>query len=434
MDISNKTPPTKTSPFPIEPSTHISLNDIISPFCLRVLTILNTSKHTTCLVGGCVRDILQNKQHKDVDLATTFPPLEAMERLQHHHIHVVATGLKHGTISAFYHGEMIEITTLRSDTKSWGRKADVSFHTSFQEDASRRDFTFNALYVDLDGNVFDFFDGIQHLQQNLVTFIGDPEQRIQEDYLRILRYIRFFTEYDRRPHPPEIIIKALEKQKTNLSQLSKERIRDELLRILSLPSPQKGVHLLYTQGLFPFLIPHASLSDEIIQKFICWIQYKKNTSYGEIPLSILRLAFLLQEHTSLDPIQQDLALSRKTTTQLKDLLQFKHFSGMTMTRFYNFLYNYPIEILYGMFDLYQLNDKDQTTLTSYKEILEKNKTYLPFKKHPPITGKDLLQQGIKPGKKLGDIQKKIIKSWIKSGFTMTKEQCLEKAQEIKKQK
>ena len=143
-------------------------------------------------VGGCIRKILNNEEIDDIDLATNLKPDEVKDALKKKYINFYETGIDHGTITANINEENFEITSLRKDILTDGRHAKVKFSDSWREDASRRDFTINSIYSDMYGNLYDPFDGKNDLEKKIIRFIGDPEKRIKEDYLRILRYIRFF--------------------------------------------------------------------------------------------------------------------------------------------------------------------------------------------------------------------------------------------------
>ena len=163
--------------------------------CQKVLKILNHKNETSRIVGGYVRNYLRNIETKDIDIATKLIPDEVISLLSKAGIKTVPTGLSHGTISAFINDQTFEITTLRKDTNYDGRHADIEFTDDWAVDASRRDFTINALYMNSDGDIYDPFDGVSDLNSGIVKFIGDPEKRIKEDYLRILRYYRFLSFY-----------------------------------------------------------------------------------------------------------------------------------------------------------------------------------------------------------------------------------------------
>ena len=156
-------------------------------------------------VGGCIRKIINDEKVDDIDLATNLEPKEVSDALKKNNINFYETGVKHGTITALIDDFKFEITSLREDILTDGRHAQVKFSKDWKKDASRRDFTINSIYSDAEGNLFDPFNGKKDLEKGVINFIGNPNERIQEDYLRILRYIRFFLNYSKQKHDPEII-------------------------------------------------------------------------------------------------------------------------------------------------------------------------------------------------------------------------------------
>jgi len=182
-------------------------------------------------VGGCVRKILNNEKFDDIDLATNLKPDEVKECLKNNNIDFFETGIDHGTITARIDEKNFEITSLRKDVSTDGRHAVVEFTNEWTEDALRRDFTINSIYADKEGNLFDPNDGVKDLENGKIEFIGDPEKRVKEDYLRILRYVRFFLNYSKQEH--KLNVKKIIKQNINgIVKLSKERLIDELKKLV----------------------------------------------------------------------------------------------------------------------------------------------------------------------------------------------------------
>ena len=182
-------------------------------------------------VGGCVRKILNNEEIDDIDLATNIDPENISKALKNNNIDFYETGIEHGTITAIINGQKFEITSLRKDILTDGRHAKVQFSKNWKDDASRRDFTINAIYADIDGNLFDPFDGRQDIKDGKIIFIGDAGIRIKEDYLRILRYVRFFLNYSKIEHDKKII-KLIRQNIIGVRNLSKERLLDELKKLV----------------------------------------------------------------------------------------------------------------------------------------------------------------------------------------------------------
>jgi tRNA nucleotidyltransferase/poly(A) polymerase len=182
-------------------------------------------------VGGCVRKIINKENFDDIDLAVNLNPKDVCEALNKNDIKYYESGIEHGTITALINNIKFEITSLRKDVDTDGRHAKVEFSDNWKEDASRRDFTINAIYADIDGSLFDPFDGKKDLENGKILFIGNVEIRIKEDYLRVLRYIRFFLNYSKAKHEPSVI-KIIKKNLAGVSSISPERLLDELQKLV----------------------------------------------------------------------------------------------------------------------------------------------------------------------------------------------------------
>jgi len=191
-------------------------------------------------VGGCVRKIIKKQNVDDIDLATNLRPNEVCDALKKKQINYYETGIDHGTITAIIEDNKYEITSLRKDISTDGRHAKVEFSLDWKEDATRRDFSINSIYSDKDGNLFDPYNGKKDLERGKVNFIGDAENRIKEDYLRILRYVRFFINYSNQDHDPKII-KIIKKNIDGVSKLSSERLLDEFKKLLESSGEEKIV-------------------------------------------------------------------------------------------------------------------------------------------------------------------------------------------------
>ena len=189
-------------------------------------------------VGGCVRKILNNEKVDDIDLATNINPQEVKQVLKKNDIKFFETGIEHGTITAIIDDQKYEITSLRSDLSSDGRHAKVEFTKDWRKDAERRDFTINSIYADINGNLFDPFNGKEDLKNGKIIFIGNEEKRIKEDYLRILRYFRFFALYSKTNHNSQTL-KNIKKNLNGISRISSERLLDEFKKIVISDSLQK---------------------------------------------------------------------------------------------------------------------------------------------------------------------------------------------------
>jgi poly(A) polymerase len=207
------------------------------------------------IVGGAVRDTLGGQRVDDIDLATRWPPDVVTQKLEAVRVKVIATGIAHGTVTANLSTGPVEITTLRRDVSTDGRHATVAFTDDWRADAARRDFTINALYADItSGEVFDYFGGVDDLSAGVVRFIGEPLKRIAEDHLRILRFFRFHTRYAKGDADP-VSLAACTARANDLMALSRERIADELLKLLSLPAPADTMAMMLAHGIWKPVVP-----------------------------------------------------------------------------------------------------------------------------------------------------------------------------------
>lgn len=208
-------------------------------------------------VGGAVRDTRLGLPVKDIDMATTLEPDEVMIRLKRADIHRVPTGIEHGTVTAVLPGGPVEITTLRHDVSTDGRRATVEFAEDWRDDAARRDFTINALYADpLSGEIVDYFGGLADLAERRVRFIGDARQRIREDHLRILRYFRFQARFGSQPADEEAE-RACSELAATLKGLSRERVGMEMMNLLGLSDPAPTVARMAELGVLAVILPEA---------------------------------------------------------------------------------------------------------------------------------------------------------------------------------
>ena len=230
------------------------------PALVRVLDALPTAR----VVGGAVRDALAGRAVADIDLATPLLPAAVAAALSAAGIRTVPTGLEHGTLTAVANGRGFEITTLRRDVATDGRRATVAFTGDWREDAARRDFTINAMSMARDGTVFDYFGGIADLRAGIVRFVGDPATRIAEDYLRILRYFRFFARYGVGVPDPAALA-AIRGGVAGLAGLSVERVWSELSGLLAVPDPGAAVVLMAQSGVLATLLPEGAAPEGLLR-------------------------------------------------------------------------------------------------------------------------------------------------------------------------
>ena len=272
----------------------------------RILAALEAAQGMTRYVGGAVRDDLLGQPVSDIDFATRLRPEQVIEKLEAAHIKSVPTGIEHGTITAIADGQPAEVTTLRADVSTDGRRATVAFTDDWMADASRRDFTINALYADPEsGEIHDYFGGLEDLQAGRVRFIGDPLIRIAEDHLRILRFFRFHGRFG-AGEPDAAALEACTARANDLMALSRERIADELLKLLALPNPGVTVALMIAHGILLPVLPEIE-SAERLELLIA-----AEAKAGLEPDPLRRLAALLpQDPDAAEKIAARLKLSNR---------------------------------------------------------------------------------------------------------------------------
>ena len=368
-------------------------------------------------VGGCVRKIINNEKVDDIDLATNLLPEQVCEVLKKKEINYYESGIDHGTITALIDNYKFEITTLRKDVSTDGRHAKVEFTNNWKDDASRRDFTINAIYSDAEGNLFDPYNGKKDLEEGYINFIGDVNKRIQEDYLRILRYIRFFLNYSKQPHNSEI----LRKLKINIggvSKLSKERLLDELKKIFKLGTLEKLINEKLSLELILIIFPELK-NYNLFNK----LNSEKRNVLREVDFIFLLSLMIIDNSDNVDYFLYKYNLSKKDQKRIKIIHGFykDKFNLKKFTQ-YNFNEYFYYEGNQAVLDVLRFKViKSKKIDKSLIELIEyyKNK---PIPKMP--IGAELLMQKYKipEGKQLGVKLKKIEVEWVKNNFTISDKQ------------
>jgi poly(A) polymerase len=278
-----------------------------------LLRALGAAEGQTRYVGGCVRDTLLGLPVSDVDLATRLAPADVMRRLKAARIKAVPTGLAHGTVTAIVEGVPVEVTTLRRDVATDGRRATVAYTEDWREDAARRDFTINALSADpASQRIFDYFGGEADLAARRVRFIGDPLTRIAEDHLRILRFFRFHARFG-AGEPDPAGLEACAARANDLMALSRERIADELTKLLALPEPAATVRLMVGRFILRPVLPEVD--QEGAERLERLVEREKAARIAADPLR--RLAALLPADPEVaGAVAARLRLSKKAQRRL----------------------------------------------------------------------------------------------------------------------
>ncbi|RWD38980.1 CCA tRNA nucleotidyltransferase [Mesorhizobium sp.] len=398
----------------------------------RLLAALADGGEEARVAGGAVRNALIGQPVADVDIATTTVPDETIRRAEAAGFKAVPTGIEHGTITIVAGGKPFEVTTLRADIETDGRRAKVSFGRDWKADAERRDFTINALYAEADGTIVDLVGGVADIEARRLRFIGDPEARIREDYLRILRFFRFFAWYgDGRPDAEGL--KACARLKEGLGQLSVERVWSELKKLLSAPDPSRALLWMRQASVLTSVLPESEKwGIDAIQALT-----RAEKDLGWTPDPLLRLE----------------AIVPPDAARLKTLAERLRFSVSDAGRLRQWALTAPVEPKTTEAELAKrlyrgdhqgLVDRLRLSLASARgRAVEDNDALLKaggfsrllafagkWKKPDfPLKGADLTTLGASPGPKLGATLKNLENEWVESGFALDRGALLERAAE-----
>ncbi len=376
-----------------------------------------SSKSEIRYVGGCIRKIIKNEKIDDIDLATNLDPQQLSNALKNNNINFYETGIEYGTITAVIDDFNFEITSLREDVETDGRHALVKYSNDWKKDASRRDFTMNAIYSDIDGNLFDPFNGKDDLEKGFVKFIGDPEQRIKEDYLRILRYLRFHLSYSKNKHEIEIT-RLLKKNIIGISNLSKERLIDELKKffksnILTNLSKDK-----FSLELFEIIFPQLKNF-----KLFSNLNSFAKTKIEEPDFIFLLSTLIIDGTDNTDYFIYKFKISKKNQKRLKiiddfykDKFSSKSFSENNLNKIFYFKGKQAlIDIL--SFKIFTSRRIDKKIVNLIKQFQSKDIPIMPF------GAKFLMEKyQIPEGKNLGTKLKSIEEEWVNNNFKLSDKQ------------
>ena len=368
-------------------------------------------------IGGCVRKALSNENIDDIDLAVDLTPEEVKLILKNNNIKFFETGIEHGTITAKINNEKLEITSLRRDIKSYGRHADVEFTKKWYEDAARRDFSINCIYADLEGNLYDPFEGKKDLKNGKVKFIGNAENRIREDYLRVLRYIRFFLDYSNQPHDLDIQKKIL-KNISGINKISKERLLNELEKIFKSKNIFKINDDEFLVKILNLVFPelkNIQLLEKLNDQALEILQSKDFLFW----LSIL----IIDETDNTDYFLYKYKLSNNDKKRIKFLYQnypkLSDNNFFSEKNFHKLVYYNDKSLVIDLIDFkICVSKKDITKMIKLKKlIIETNKPIFPIK------AKNLIEEyNLKEGRELGTKLKKIEDVWVQNNFKITNQE------------
>ena len=362
-------------------------------------------------VGGAVRNSLLNCEVGDIDIATPLLPADVTRRLESAGITALPTGIEHGTVTAITGGKAFEVTTLRRDVSTDGRRATVEFSKDWADDASRRDFTINALYASLDGEVFDFTGGFADLDAGRVRFIGEASARIREDYLRILRLFRFHAWYGRGEIDEEGL-RAAAAERSGLRKLSGERVQKELLRLLEAENPLPSLRAMAATGILAEIIPNAPRLDRLDRLTAI------DAAHFFAADAVLRLAALLPNDLALvKSLAERLRLSNENRERIEDLAGAteKLVPYLSVREVHRLLYRLDTRRFRDRVLLRWSEDGKNSNAIAWRALLALADTWT--RPRFPLTGCDVMAAGVPEGPHVGRVLAEVEKWWIDSDFT-----------------
>ena len=407
-------------------TNEIQYNFLKDKLCMKIFSLLNEKEDTARFVGGCVRDSIIGLKTNDIDIATKLNPEDVVKILGSESIKVIPTGIDHGTVSVFSKDFNFEITTLRSDISTDGRHAEVIFSDSWEEDSLRRDFTINSIYLKQNGELYDPHNGIQNLKDKKIIFIGNPDERINEDYLRILRFFRFNAFYgNNNLKLSSDSIKACIKNKNKIKKLSSERVQNEFFKILNSSDPYFIISIMRKIEILDLLFEHK-VETKIFKKLLL---IEKENSFSKN--HILRFASLALKNKKINANNlQMFNFSKKERKELCLLTnqEFEIHNKLNKSDIKKILYSIDRKTLKDMAKLSWALSNNRVTNKNWKNVLSQiDKVAIPIF---PLKAKDILDYGLEEGPIIGEILKTVEQDWIDSNFEHNKEDLLFKLKAI----
>ncbi|MBT5110043.1 MAG: CCA tRNA nucleotidyltransferase [Rhodospirillaceae bacterium] len=385
-----------------------------APEPAAVFQTLESAGAQVRFVGGCVRDSLVGRPVNDVDIATDAEPVRVMALMQAAGFKTIPLGVDHGTVMVVVDGESFEITTLRRDIDTDGRRATVEFTDDWDADAARRDLTFNALSLEVDGTIHDPFDGVADLHAGRVRFVGDATTRIQEDFLRLLRYYRFFAHYGRPPSDSDARA-ACRALAPNVERLSGERIRAELFKLLAAPDPGPVLDMMRDDGVLRHVIQVEGNIERVAR--LVAVEAKMNLADPARRL----FALLSLESDELRAAARRLRLSN---AERDFLLQLKENAGrlrvdVATARLRHAIYRLGAPLSRELALLGWADDGDEAGWRAILDVIDAWTSIA-----LPVSGADVLTLGVEPGAMVGAHLRRVEEWWIDGDFKADRDACL----------
>ena len=399
-----------------------------APPTRRVLDALTATGGEARFIGGCVRDALLKRPIRDIDIATPLPPETVMDLMTKAGIKVVPTGLSHGTVTAVSNGVPFEITTLRVDVETDGRRAKVAFTDDWVADAARRDFTMNAFSCTTDGDVYDYFGGLEDLGHGRVRFVGNARERIQEDVLRLLRFFRFYATYGQPPADRDALA-ACRALAERLPLLSGERVRVEIFRTLMAPDPADVMALMQGERVLPHVLPEAGPVGRL--RLMSWLDTRAIKMAHIAAHPVRRLGALLDtDATGAEAVAERLKMANRQRRRLvmlaappasvrfdtppADLRRALHHLGPDAVT--------DLALLAWAGDLSVEARQPPGRTRAWTDVLEQAAAWTGVSF--PLKGRDVMDRGITHGPRIGHLLKAVEAWWEDSDYRPDRAACL----------
>ena len=377
-------------------------------------------------VGGCVRKFLTDENIDDIDIATIFSPEEIKEKFQNSEFKIIDTGIEHGSVTVVINSSKFEITTLRKDVKTDGRHAEVLFIDSWQQDSKRRDFTINAIYMNKKGKIYDPQNGRDDLMKRQIKFIGEPTLRIEEDFLRIIRFIRFSIQYDCKKSDPKII-ESVKLNLNGIKNLSKERILSEIYKIFKLKNFNNILENQDIKNIFLVIFPEFKYLNRIVN-FYNLLNENITQQTPEAIFSILLIdkkdnfEYFCHKYKAPNKLKKHLTFIASNYIKFKEEKNYfkKNLKKNTyklgkenIKKLISFIFcvekNFPLNLLRKI-----LNDLEKIKIPNF-----------------PFNGQYVINQGLEDGKKIGYTLKELEKEWVENDFNLEAKEAIAIIDKIK---
>ena len=384
------------------------------------------NQQVAMFVGGCVRNFLKNENINDIDIASIFSPQEIKEKFKNSGFKIIDSGIDHGSVTVIINSSKFEITTLRKDINADGRHAEVTFIGDWEQDSKRRDFTINAIYMDKRGKIYDPQNGRHDLKKSKIRFIGESSLRIEEDYLRIIRFIRFSIHYNCKQSDSKVV-ESIKLNLNGIKNLSKERILSELYKIFKLKNISNILENKDIKDIFSIIFPEFKYLNRIEDLYFL-INLNITPQTPEAIFAVL----LVDEKDNFEYFCHKYKVSNKLKKELSfiasNYLKFKKEKNFFKKDLKKNIYRYEKKNIIKLIEFIYCAEKKISINILKKIRSDIDKIEIP---NFPFNGKYVMDRGIEDGKKIGFALKEMEKEWIENNFNLNSQEAVSIITKIK---